>query len=286
MRKERERSTHKEKVATFHALVRGGFESLVAELQAGHSERYLQYLQFLSRFHQYSPYNQMLIFLQKPDATLVAGYRQWQEWGYQVARGEKGIQILAPIVGKRKHINEKGEEVEVEHVFGFKVVHVFDISQLTQAPEGFWHKLPDDAQEQYELVLRAVEGSGIQVEEKPLPFDRQGESRGGLIYLKQGLDSRNKTHTLIHEWAHEILHWMWLPIQEARQIPADVRECQVESVSFIVSRYLGLSNPFSRDYLLHWGSTAKTLIENMEIIQKVSHYMIERLEEGVKKDVP
>lgn len=70
-------------------MVGEGFQSLVEELQQGKSEGFLRYLDFGARFHRYSPYNMMLIFLQKPDATFVAGYRRWRELGYQVQKLER-----------------------------------------------------------------------------------------------------------------------------------------------------------------------------------------------------
>src|SRR5215216_269752 len=85
-------------------IVRKGFEKLVGEIKLGHTENYLQYLAFVSRFHKYSHFNQMLIFSQKPDATLVGGYRTWQEMGHQVRAGEKGLKIMAPIF--IKHLEE------------------------------------------------------------------------------------------------------------------------------------------------------------------------------------
>ncbi len=272
-------NTPDERVQKAQQLVQDGFASLIQEMQQGHTERYLQYLFFVSRFHRYSPANQMLIYMQKPDATLVAGYRKWQDLGYQVRRGEHSIAILAPIFRKVRDIDANGQEVEVERLAGFKTASVFDASQLVNPPDEFWARREDDAERQYALVHRAVEASHIQIEEVPMPRDRQGESKGGLIRIKAGLDSRNRTTTLIHEWAHEILHRQWLDVTESRQIPTPIRELQAESVAYVVSQYLGLESPFSKDYLLHYGNTAETLVENMDTIQRASKTMIERVED-------
>src|ERR1051325_2377933 len=99
--KERETATEiQEKLKGVEKIVKNGFEKLVGEVKEGHTENYLEYLKFVSRFHKYSQFNQMLIFSQKPEATLVAGYRTWQDMGHQVKSGEKGIKIMAPIFVK------------------------------------------------------------------------------------------------------------------------------------------------------------------------------------------
>ena len=258
-------------------MVETGFQSLVEELKQGQSEHFLQYLDFCARFHRYSPYNQLLIFLQKPEATFVAGYRRWQELGQQVKRGEKGIEILAPVTYKRKD----DEEEEEGRLAGFKVVHVFDASQLVVSKEKplptFWRQLPDDQEETFAMVKGAVEACGIEVQEAPLRRGRQGVSQGGRIILEEGADSRNRTMTLVHEWAHEIMHRSWMESEEWKNLPARVRECQAEAVSYIISRYLGIENPFARDYVLSYGNTAETLVANLGQVQAASHWMIETM---------
>src|SRR6266536_2773202 len=108
----RERETENEreqKRNEVDEMVKKGFENLVGEIKQGHTENYLEYLAFVSRFHKYSHTNQMLIFCQKPDATLVAGYRKWQEMGHQVKAGEQGIKIMAPIYIKKVEETESGQ---------------------------------------------------------------------------------------------------------------------------------------------------------------------------------
>ena len=264
-------------------MVEAAFQDLVAELKAGKSERFMRYLEFSAQFHQYSAFNQMLIFLQRPDATFVAGYKRWQELGYQVRKGERGISILAPIVHKRMNAEEADEQREEERLVGFKEVYVFDALQLVNTKEkpipSFWEWLPDDKEEVYRMVKAAVEASGIEVQEAKLGPGVQGVSQGGRIVLAEGTDSRSRTMTLVHEWAHEIVHQQQISEQERRQLPQTVRECQAEAVSYVVSHYLGLEHPFARDYLLSYGNTAEMLIDNLDQVQQTSHLMIERLEE-------
>src|SRR5690606_9800708 len=145
-------------------LVKTGFENLVEEIKQGHTENYLEYLTFVSRFPRYSHFNQMLIFSQKPDATLVAGYRTWRDMGHQVKAGEKGIKIIAPIFVKNVEENEVGQTTSLQKLVGFRVVSVFDSSQLTEPAKEFWDfrkNIPDDAEDKYQLVKRAVMSDAI-----------------------------------------------------------------------------------------------------------------------------
>ena len=128
----------------------------VAEIVSG--DDWKQMLHVASKFHRYSFNNQLLILCQRPDATRVAGYRKWQEFGRQVRKGEKGIAILAPCKYRTKIEDDSGEETTVQSIRGFRVVHVFDVSQTEgeslpdvdslrpkllegEAPEGIWDRL-------------------------------------------------------------------------------------------------------------------------------------------------
>lgn len=99
------------------------------------------------------------------------------------------------------------------------------------------------------------------------------------------MDSRTKTRTLIHEWGHELLHRQWMAIEDAlAKIPRPVRELQVESVAYIVGRYLGIDDPFrsSANYILACGNAAGTLMAHMELVQRASAEMIEKIEDVVR----
>jgi len=96
MRSEQEQNRQSSPEFDARSTVDQGVQNLLSEMQQGKSERLEKYLAFVSRFHRYSLNNQLLIWMQCPNATQVAGYRTWQEMGYQVRRGEKGIRIQAP----------------------------------------------------------------------------------------------------------------------------------------------------------------------------------------------
>ena len=266
-------------------LVKKGFEKLVGEIKQVHTENYLEYLAFISRFHKYSHTNQMLIFSQKPDATLVAGYKTWQELGHQVRAGETGIKIMAPIFRKQLEENEHGGPISVQKLVGFKAVSVFDSSQLTELAKAFWdfrEKVSDNAEDKYQLVKRAVMSDAFAIVEQPMPRGKRGEATEDVIYLLEGMNSVDRTNVLIHEWGHELLHFGPARSLVEEEFPKPIEECQAESVAYIVSHFLGIDSQFSRDYLLHYGNTTETLMKNMGIIQKTSHYMIQKIERFIE----
>lgn len=270
-----------EKLKEVNEIVKNGFDKLVGEVKEGHSENYLEYLAFISRFHKYSHFNQMLIFSQKPDATLVAGYRTWQDMGYQVRAGEREIKITAPIFVKQLEENEVGQLTSLQKLVGFKVVSVFDSSQLIEPAKAFWDfrkNIPEDAENKYQLVKRAVMSDALGIVEQPMPRGKRGEATEDVIYLQEGMNSVDRTNVLIHEWGHEILHFGPARSLIEEEFSKPAQECQAESVSYVVSHFLGMENQFSRDYLLHYGNTTETLIKNMDIVQKTSHYMIQKIE--------
>jgi antirestriction protein ArdC len=269
---------HEERKEQASQLVADGFAGLVRELEQGRSERFLAYLAFCARFHHYSPHNQMLIWMQNPEASLVAGFGRWKQLGYRVRKGEKGIAILAPVLVK----GQDETNPEAETLVGFKVVYVFDVTQLANTDEKplprLIERLPDDSEERFTLVRQAVEAAGIVVELAELTPGVHGASEGRRILLAREWDSRNRTLTLLHEWAHELLHRAWMSDEERRRLPRVVRECQAEAASYIVAQYLELYNPFSRDYLQLYGGTAQLLIDNLDQVQRASHHMIRALE--------
>ena len=280
--RERETATKiEQKIKEAAMTVEMGFEKLVQEIKAGNTERYLEYLSFVSRFHKYSSFNQMLIFCQKPNATLLAGSRTWQDTGYQVTPGEQGISILAPVFVKHQEEDEYGRPVSIEKLAGFKMVKVFDASQMTEPVNDFWDfrkRVPENPEEKYQLVKRAVAADSLKIVEKPMPLEVRGRATLGTIYLRQGMDSDDRTNALIHGWGHELLHFGPGARGERNRLPSSIRESQVESLVYIVSKSLDMDSQFSKDHMLGDGNIAEALIGNMETIQKTSHYMIRGIE--------
>ena len=221
------------------------------------SEEMLQYLDMCARFHRYSRQNLWLILMECPDATMVAGFRKWQNMGRCVRKGEKGIAILAPIFKKIE--DDEGEETE--KLVGFKVVYVFDVSQtdgdLLPGPPDW--KSPEKNAELSKLLMDFAGCNGITVEVKDLPGEIQGASCGGKILL----DPKAGTKTLIHEIAHELLH-------QVKDAPTEstIRELEAESVAYVVAKHFGLDGLSSPNYNAIHGATAKMILEHMERIRK------------------
>jgi antirestriction protein ArdC len=259
--------------AYLKGVVEQGAQQLLTELQQGKSEHLQHYLAFSSRFHRYSPLNQLLIFLQKPEATRVAGYRTWQKLGYQVGKGEKGIRILAP----RPYTRVPEETGEEQQAVRFVSVAVFDASQLANLAEKplpeFFTPLEDDQQELCTRLEQAIGTEGIALREAAATQGAQGLSRHGEIVLKEGLDSRSKFLTLTHEYAHELLHWD----EEGKAQSAMVKECHAEAVSYVVAAHFGLHNPFSSDYLQQWGATPELLLKDLATVTKAASHIIDKL---------
>ncbi len=266
-----------ESTATLLQTVRDGLHALAEELAAGKSERLCAVLDFASRFHRYSLNNQALIAAQCPQVSYVAGYRTWQKLGYQVRKGERGIRILAP----RPYTRTTDDGEEQRHVT-FAAVAVFDAGQLTETPALPSHRttLPDDQQTRYAAVLAAVQAEGIHVEERDDLGSAEGYSAGGVIALRQGLDSRNRTLVLLHEWSHELLHK-----GAANTLVRARKEAQAEATAYVVSRHFGLAHPFAADYLQSWRVlTLADLERELDAVLRAAGHIIDRLEAGSEDD--
>ena len=251
--------------------------------ESGDMEKYRNYLRTMSRFHNYSLNNQALIHLQRPDATLVAGYNRWRDkFSRHVLRGEKGITIIAPTPYKKKIEREKldpdtklpildadgkivTEEKEIE-IPMFRPVKVFDYAQTDGKP------LPErvaspvanltGSVENYEAFMEALRRSSpVPVEVKPLSADMDGyfSPKSQSITLREGMSEVQTVSAAVHEIAHAKLHNYGL--QQAAERKAKSRnteEVEAESVSFMVCAYFGIetgANSFG--YVATWSKNAE-----------------------------
>lgn len=265
-------------------------EALCAEMQAGVSDRYRALMTFASRFWRYSIGNQFLILMQRPNATRVAGYRTWEQLGYHVARGERGIRILAPRPYTRTEVDAEGEERREQRGIYFVSVAVFDASQLNPEevaakplPE-FFPALGSDAEtEALVAQMRATlarEGVTV-VDRDDLPAGAQGVSlRGHRIALRTGLPSRNQVRTLAHEWGHELLHQG----PDGAALERGIKECHAEAVAYIVCAHYGLHNDWSSDYLQDWGNTPAILMAQLGQVQGAAAHIIRALESTTESE--
>lgn len=268
------------------------------------SDAYVAYLNAMSKFHHYSFGNVMLILMQYPDASVVAGFGKWKkEFGRTVKAGERGIQILAPMFRKRLVLQDKIDpqtmapilgpdgEPEKEWVFvkrtDFRIVYVYDISQTEgkDFPSYGVDELTGDVP-QYEEFLSAMETLS------PVPIEfREPEASKGCYnlleqktYVNEGMSQVQTLKTLIHETAHAKLHA--LPVENGKLIGRPdkdnhTREVEAESIAYVVCQHFGIDTAdYSFRYVTGW-SRDKSLPElkaSLDCIGKTAAEMIEAIE--------
>ena len=181
---------------------RQAFNELVEAVEAGKSQKLVDYLKAMGKFHNYSLGNAILIGFQKPNTTRVAGFRTWQKLGRHVRRNEKGIAIMAPIVWRRKVMPEDDEDDEQEHeetALTFKTAYVFDISQTDGKPLPEFARVNGEPGIYIERLREYITGKSIKVEYSDTIGSAEGVSAGGLIKLKKGLTEAEEFSVLAHE---------------------------------------------------------------------------------------
>ena len=253
------------------------FSFLVAALESGESEVLTQYLNAMARFHTYSFGNIMLIARQKPTATRVAGIRTWNSLGRFVKRGEKGILILAPMVGRKRPADEIATEVETDNsaderkpqqqLYGFRAVYVFDVSQTEGKELPTLTDVEGDVTGHRERLIEYVESQNIKLRYSEKIAPAKGLSSGGRITLLTGMQPAEEFSTLVHEMAHEMLHR-----SERRTLTTkQVRETEAEAVAFVVCQSIGLqTGTASADYIQLWNGDAKLLAESLGVVQRTA----------------
>ena len=259
----------------------------------------------MAKFHNYSFNNTLLIALQRPDATMVTGYRNWQSMGRQVKKGEKGITIIAPTPIKKKQmrevldenrrpvLDEKGEpvfkEVEVK-LPRFKAITVFDIAQTVGEPIELLE--PEELREavkDYDLFMKAI----TEISSVPIRFDEiSGNAKGYYhtekkeIVIKKEMSESQTIKTAIHESAHARLHDKALTGQSEVKKDRLTKEVEAESVAYCVCSSLGLdTSDYSFPYIAGWSSdkNIKELKMSMDTIRHTAGDMIDALSEKVQE---
>lgn len=271
------------------------------------SENYTEYLKVMSQFHDYSFNNTMLIAMQKPEATLVAGYQAWQKkFERHVKKGEKGIQIIAPAPIREKEEVEKIDPVTNEPVLKengqpeteiithviprFRVATVFDMSQTDGKP------LPEFAVEDltasvenYEAFMKAI----TDVSPVPIRFDEiEGEAHGYYhlvdkeIVIQEGMSEGQTMKTAIHEVSHAKLHDREIMEKLGVQKDKLTREVEAESIAYCVCQYFGLdTSEYSFPYIGSWssGKDMKELRASMDTIRKTAGEFIDSMTEVLQQ---
>jgi len=252
------------------------FDELVEAVEAGKSQKLVEYLKAMGRFHNYSLGNAILIGFQKPDATHVAGFRTWQKLGRHVKKNEKGIAIMAPIVWRKKvmHADDEADEQKRkgETALAFKTAYIFDISQTDGKRLPEFARVNGDPGVYTERLREYVTSKGIILEYSDAIGSAEGVSAGGLIKLKKGLTAAEELSVLAHEAAHEVLH------ADKNNMPKDkkVRETEAEAVAFVVCHGIGLNtNSASSDYIQLYNGDKETLMKSLGRIQKTASEILE-----------
>ena len=269
------------------------------------SERYKEYLRVMSKFHNYSFNNTLLIAMQKPDASLIAGFSAWKNnFGRNVMKGQKGIKILAPSPFKIKKEMEKIDPQTQKVIIGkdgkpvteekeitipaFKVVSVFDVSQTEgkEIPDIAVNMLTGDV-EHYKDVFAALEKTSL----VPVAFEKIVGGAHGYYHLEdkrialdEGMSELQTLKTLIHEIAHAKLHDIDLnaPLEDLENRPdRRTREVQAESIAYTVCQHYGLdTSDYSFGYVAGWsaGRELAELKSSLETIRSTAANLIDTID--------
>ena len=287
-----EKQSSRDRLKEITASIEDGIKELFQ------SESYAQYLQTMSRFHHYSVNNQVLIHMQKPDATLVAGFNKWKnQFGRNVIKGEHGIKIIAPTPFKKKIEQEKldpdtqlpmldadGKIITEEKTIQipmYKPVTVFDVSQTEGKPlPQLAHDLSGNVAN-YDVFMEALRRSSpvpISVEVMGGGMDGYFDLEHQDIAIRKGMSEVQTVSAVIHEMAHALLHNRTKDTEEKTpEISRSTEEVQAESISYAVCAYYGIAtgdNSFG--YIASWSKdkTLPELRESLEVISRTADGLI------------
>jgi antirestriction protein ArdC len=271
-----------EKTGNNHAkqLAEDGLNKLAAALESGKSEALVNYLSVMSRFHRYSWSNCLLIALQRPGASRVAGFHSWRKLGRHVRKGAKGIAILAPMIFKKK-ADDKATEDEQTRVFGFRTAYVFDVEDTEGADLPEFATVAGDPRQYTDRLVEFVAANGIRLEYSDDIAPAKGMSRGGNIVLLPGMSPAETVSVLAHETAHEFLHRG----TRRAETTTTIRETEAEAVAFVVCHAIGLkTGTAASDYIQLWRGDKATLSESLQFIQSTAVQILTAI--GASQDGP
>jgi hypothetical protein len=203
----------------------------------------------------------------------------WNQLGRRVKKGEKGIRILAPIIGfKRKPQEEAEKDITKQNVavlVGFRNAYVFDVSQTEGAELPEHASVTGDVGENRDRLIDFIASQGIELEFNERIAPAMGVSYGGKIVLLPGQSKAEEFSTLVHELAHEMLH----KADRRTTTTKVVRETEAEAIAFVVGKAVGLqTGTASADYIQLYHGNASLLAESLEVIQKASAVILAALE--------
>jgi len=282
-----------EKLAALHTQLVDAVADLV------HSDKWAQMLAVAARFTEYSPSNVLLIAAQRPDATRVAGIRTWNGLGRRVTKGEHGIAILAPCVyrtddqtAKDRHqarpepAASPGDEMPPQReLHGFRVVHVFDVTQTEgrplpdvqpellkgAAPAGIWDQL---------VALTA--NAGYQLERRPCPEGVNGWTapQDKIVVVDETLEPAQAAKTLAHELGHvRANHAGRFPDYAVAHACRGAAEVEAESIAYVITSHLGMKpDAYSVPYVAGWADDLDMLRHHMSTVVTVAQGLLSDLD--------
>ncbi|MEQ8849014.1 ArdC family protein [Botrimarina sp.] len=264
-------------------LIEQGVRELNDALAAGDSQQLKEFMAVMARFPRYSFNNCLLIVMQKPDAQMVQGFHAWKKAGRWVKKGEKGIGIVAPMVYRNKE-EKASEDGEERMLRGFKVVHVYDVSQTEGKEMPEFARVTGDAGHYIDAVERVIRAKGIELLYEEIASGADGVSRKGSIVIDPKLEGAERFAVLTHELAHEMLHW-----DKVKRLltTKTIRETEAEAVAHVVCRAVGLdSTTHSADYIRLYSGDLDVLAGSLDGIQKAAAQILELLgaAEAVKEE--
>ena len=272
------------------------------------SEKYKSYLSTMSKFHNYSFNNTLLIAMQKPEATLVAGYQAWQKnFERHVNKGEKAIRILAPAPYKIKEERDKLDPVTGEMMFdengmpqkeetevtipAFRAVSVFDVSQTDgkPIPELEVNELLSTVEGYEDFVQALMNISPVPIAFEDIPGDSKGyfSTAEKRIAVQENMSESQTLKTMVHEVAHSMLHDK--EVNQSMDIPVkdrNTKEVEAESVAFTVCQHFGIdTSDYSFGYIAGWssGRNMKELKSSLDTIRKTASELITGIEGAMQE---
>lgn len=264
-------------------------------------EKVAEYLNFKKRFRKYSFHNTILMFVQKPNATYVAGFKAWKKMGVSVNKGAKAITIIAPVKKKEEDLkpNDDGTEGEVitkSNRTKFVAVPVFDISDTNAVEKGIkpekpeWHdpNTPSETADKiYEYVLEFCKDKGIKITHDAARGGEMGWASGDHVNLTSNISGLNRLSTLIHEIAHSLLHFKDSSVffgDLSTEIQTyEEGELQAEAVAFTVLKHYDMDVKHSPTYMALWRADKDAVIKNMTIINKTANFIIDGIDTIAKE---
>jgi hypothetical protein len=257
-----------------------------------------RYLTFFSGFRGYSFSNTMLIYIQKPNATKVAGKKAWFKKYRKLKPGAKEIWIFGPQFNNNKNkesdeVDDSGLDAKVKkgEPTGYIPVRVYDISdtepvnekgEVPATPEWFTESIPTErTKELYKYIQEAAENMGINVTKSNAKGSEKGYSAGNHINMSSSVEGAGEVSTLIHEFAHELMHHKKSSVfYQGDNVRGDgaLMELQAESVAYVVMKHYKLPVQHQPTYIALWKGNKEKILQNMNTISDVAKFIITEID--------